>query len=255
MKQLLYILVALLCLNCTKSIYHVASVESEQVKLVDNDFVYENEQLAVVYNFWEEGGRMRFLLHNKTDQPIYIDWSKSSVERNGVTTMYSQLPQPKSRFADTARYTYRSEKVEPYRLTAQGTTLTEIPPERYVAIADFPIQHTIQPVDANTKVFSYTKSNSPLRLRQQLVYSFDKSLTNGQRIDNTFWVDKISLLRHGELMKAYGSLQKGQPGALYAIEKRPAPGGTIALVVATTAALAGVVLVALSQLTFTVGGI
>jgi hypothetical protein len=218
MKQLLCILVALLCVNCTKSIYHVASVESDQVKLVENDFVYENEHLAVIYNFWEEGGRMRFLLHNKTDQPIYIDWSKSSVERNGVKTIYSQLPEPQRRFADTVRYTYRTEKVEPYRLTALGTVLTEIPPERYVAIADFPLQQTIQHVNANAKVFSYTKSNSPLRLRQQLVYSFDKSLANSQLIDNTFWVDRIKLLRHGELTKAYESLQRGLPGALYAIE-------------------------------------
>ena len=92
MKKLLTLPCLVLLLSCTNSIYHVASVQSEQVKPVENDFVAENEHLKLVYNLWEEGGRMRFLLFNKTDQPLYIDWSKSFFKRNNRITGYNQLP-------------------------------------------------------------------------------------------------------------------------------------------------------------------
>ncbi|GAB3960713.1 hypothetical protein GCM10028805_58520 [Spirosoma harenae] len=76
MKIPLSLLSLMLLTSCTNSFYHVSTLESEQVNLVDKDFVFENEHLKLVYNFWEEGGRMRFLVFNKTDQPLYIDWSK-----------------------------------------------------------------------------------------------------------------------------------------------------------------------------------
>lgn len=249
MKKLLLLLPLGLLVSCTNSIYHVATVKSEQVRLIEKDFTVENEHLRAVYNLWEKGGRMRFMLFNKTDQPVYIDWSKSFFVRNDNKTSYSQLfTLPGKASADTVRYSYQNMPAEPYRTTARANRLTEIPPKTYVAIADFPIQEAIVHAKTKEKVFSYTIENSPLRVGQALTYSFDKTMTDTHQIEHSFWVDKVEVLRIGQLTKAYGSLQKGKPNAMYAIEKRSAPGQTIILSVVIVAGTVGASLLLLQSM-------
>ncbi|GAB4038232.1 hypothetical protein [Spirosoma jeollabukense] len=249
MKKLLSLLSLGLLLSCTNAIYHVATVKSEQVKLIENDFTVENEHLRAVYNLWEAGGRMRFMLFNKTDQPLYIDWSKSFFVRNGNKTSYSQLATlPGKAPADTVRYFYQNMRAEPYRTTARANPLTEIPPQTYVAIADFPIQEAVLHVKTKEKHFAYTMENSPLRVGQALTYSFDKTMTDAHQIEHSFWVDNVEVLRIGQLTKAYGSLQKGKPDAMYAVEKRSAPGRTVILGVVITAGAVGALLLLLQEM-------
>jgi hypothetical protein len=226
----------LLC-SCSNSFYHVASVHSEQVKRIDRDFAVEDEHLKVVYNLWEEGGRMRFLLFNKTDQPLYIDWSKSVLMRNDNTIPYTQLPPPAEgaeAAADTVRYFYQHLPAEPYRRTARGNQFTEVPPHAIVAIADFPIQQTVLHKNTKEKLVTYTKQNSPLRVGQQLTYSLDKTGTNPHRIEHSFWVDTIQVMRSDDLPKLYGSLQKGQPNAFYSVEHRVAGARAVIITLAVT---------------------
>lgn len=255
MKKPLSLLLLVLLLSCTKSIYHVASVQSEQVKPVGNDFVFENEHLNVVYNLWEAGGRMRFLVYNKTDQPLYINWSKSFMVRNGTKTGYTQLPPlPKRALADTVHYVYRNAIMEPYRMTARANRLAEIPSRTYVAIADFPIQQLVLHPKTKEKVFTYSKENSPLRIGQQLAYSFNKTLTDAHLVEHSFWVNKIQVVRFSELSRLYGSLGKGRPNALYAVEERFAPAQSVVLGVVIAAGTVGVTLLALQDLFSGIGG-
>lgn len=248
-KSLPLLLLVLLLASCTNSIYHVASVHSEQVKLIDRDFAIENEHLKVVYNLWEEGGRMRFLLFNKTDQPLYIDWSRSVFLRNDSSLSYSQLPPlAKPAAADTVHYFYHNLLAQPYRRTARGNQFTEVPPQAFVAIADLPIQQTVLHKKTNQKLFTYTKQNSPLRISQQLAYSLDKTGKNTHQIEHSFWVDTIQVVRYEQLTRLYGSLHKGQPNALYAVEERTAHGKTAIVGVVITAGLAGVFLLTVQDM-------
>ncbi len=41
-------------------------------------YVYENDDVRIVYSFWHDNGIMSFSLYNKLNKPIYIDWKKSS---------------------------------------------------------------------------------------------------------------------------------------------------------------------------------
>ncbi|MBC7568874.1 MAG: hypothetical protein H7319_03955 [Spirosoma sp.] len=152
MKHLFFCLPFLLLISCTHSIYHVATLQSEQVKPIGKDFMYENEHLKVIYNLWAEDGRMRYLLFNKTEQPLYIDWTKSFLARNRTKTGYSQLP-PHSRknLPDTLQYVYLNNRIVPYQLTARENRFAEIPAQTFVAIADFPIRFVIQHLNANVK--------------------------------------------------------------------------------------------------------
>ena len=93
-------------------------MQSGQVKPVDSDFVFEDEHLRVVYNRWEKRGRVRLALYNKTDQPLYIDWSKSFMVRNDTLTAYTQLPPLlKNVSGNTVSYTYQNAVVQPYLST------------------------------------------------------------------------------------------------------------------------------------------
>jgi hypothetical protein len=218
----------LLCLSClsifsyAQAVYQVASMQSDQVKLVENDFVYENEHLKVIYNFWEEGGRMRFMLYNKTDQPIYIDWSKSFIERNGFVTVYSQLLESTGNVpADVGQYVYQKAGVQPLRRTARTNGIAQIPPHMYAAIADFLINHVQEQTYPAGDIATYTKENSPLRLQHQLAYSFNGALIETQLIKHSFWAESIYAIGRADITRLYGSLQYGQPNALYALRDQP----------------------------------
>ncbi|GAB2524394.1 hypothetical protein GCM10027085_13360 [Spirosoma aerophilum] len=205
-----------------QSTYQVASMQSDQVKLVENDFVYENDHLKVIYNLWEEGGRMRFMLYNKTDQPIYIDWSKSFIERNGFVTVYSRLAETaRNSSADVGQYIYQKAEVQPLRRTARTNPIAKVPPHTYVAIADFLINHVQEQTYPLGEVYTYTKGNSPLQVEHRLAYSSDKSLADTLIISNSFWAESIHTLGRDELSRLYGSLQFGKPNALYALHRQP----------------------------------
>lgn len=208
--------------NYAQTIYQVASLQSDQVKLVENDFVYENEHLKVIYNFWEEGGRMRFMLYNKTDQPIYLDWSKSFIERNGFVTVYSQLLESvRDVPTDAGQYVYQKAGVQPLRRTARTNRIAQIPSHMYVAVADFLINHVQEQTYPPGGIATYTKENSPLHLQHQLAYSFDGALTDTQLITHSFWADSIYAIGRTDITRLYGSLQYGQPNALYALRHQP----------------------------------
>ncbi|MBD2701200.1 hypothetical protein IC229_11175 [Spirosoma sp. BT702] len=235
--------------SCTRSLYHVSSVQSEQVKLMDKDFTSDNEHLNVVYDLWEEGGRMRFLLLNKTDKPIYIDWSKSFVIRNDTKIVYSPLALvSKKAYVDTVRYTYQNAHVEPLRVTARGVKQMVIPAKTLYAIADLPLGQAVQYPKTDKKVFNFTKENSPLRLTHQIAYTFDPTLANEQSVEHSFWLSSLAVVRNGELIRQYGSLEKGQPNAFYVVEKRPSTPKTIVLAVTTIAAGTGIMLLILDNM-------
>ena len=249
MKKILSLSILVLLLSCTNSIYHVASLQSEQVKVVENDFIVDNEHLRVVYNFWEAGGRMRFLVYNKTDQPLYIDWSKSFMVRNDIKTSYTQIPPlPKRASADTVHYVYQNAIMEPYRVTARTGRVAEIPSQTYVAIADFPIRQMVLHPEVKRTVFTYTKANSPLRIGQQVAYSFDKNLADPHLITHSFWVDTIKLLKANELTRLYGSLGRGRPNALYVVEKRNAPAQTLVAVGVVVGGAVGITIIMLKDM-------
>ena len=133
----------------------------------------------------------------------------------------------------------------PYRITARESRQIDIPAQTWIAVADFPLQQVPLPTRPQAKDMDFNKGNSPLQVSQQLVYSFHKNLTDGHVIEHSFWVDKVQVMRVGELTRSYG---RGKPNALYAVEKRPAPGGTIAVVAVTIAAVSWIVIYQLNHL-------
>ncbi|ADB36217.1 hypothetical protein [Spirosoma linguale] len=219
MKNITLLLLLICLLGCGPSVYHVTKLQSDQVNVVDNDFVYENDDLKVIYNLWGEGGRMRFLLFNKTSRSLYLDWSKSFLSRNGFTTSYSdRLGAPQSLQPDPVQLRYQHASVRFYRKTARNTIMAELPAHKFVAIDDFWIHHEIQHSNQAGRQFTYSVENTPLQLEHRLAYSLSDSLTNHRFIEHTFWGDTIQILKKKQVVNLYGSLENGPPNALYSVK-------------------------------------
>ena len=79
MKRILLIIIPL-CLLSACSVVQIlfVSPNSNGIHQENKQFVFENDTLKIIYSFWEQQGVMSFVIENKLEIPIYIDWKKSS---------------------------------------------------------------------------------------------------------------------------------------------------------------------------------
>jgi hypothetical protein len=82
------IVIALIFSSCSK-VFKVAQVESSDgLTIKDDRYVFENDTVKIIYDFWDEEGAMRYAIENKLDKPITIDWSKSHLVYRGENLPY-----------------------------------------------------------------------------------------------------------------------------------------------------------------------
>ena len=60
----------------------------EKTSLVNGGVLYEDDNCAVFYKFWTQGGDAGFEFYNKTDEIIYLDLTKTFFIKNGVAYDY-----------------------------------------------------------------------------------------------------------------------------------------------------------------------
>ncbi len=81
------IMISIIMSSCSK-VFQVYDVASKDLKKESRMFVYEDDTVKVLYNFWDKNGRMMFAVQNKLSKPITIDWKKSKFSRNGMMLPY-----------------------------------------------------------------------------------------------------------------------------------------------------------------------
>lgn len=86
--------VAILFSSCS-SVYHYVQVfeaksssQSAQIKNEGGGMLYEDNNCAVFYSLWANGGDASFAIYNKTNEIMYVDLSKSFFVRNGIANDY-----------------------------------------------------------------------------------------------------------------------------------------------------------------------
>ncbi len=62
--------------------------ENAPITQTNGGVLYEDEDCAIFYKFWNEGGNPGFEFYNKTNKIIYIDLSKTFFIKNGVAYDY-----------------------------------------------------------------------------------------------------------------------------------------------------------------------
>ena len=211
-KYFIPLLLSLSLISCKSTAVQISTVETESL---NESFEFINEEIRLTYDFWENGGALKFTFENLTDQPIYIDWGHSNFIFNGYSHDYFKKSQT---INSTDVYTFqevstfdRLSSTFKRNAAAKGVTNTEItiekesiqlPPRSYVnsdkIYLDFPW------VESMNAYKLKEKDNSPLHLRTYIAYSLNKDLSDLKFIDNEFWVKGFSEMEGNRLLNYKG---------------------------------------------------
>lgn len=212
-KKLLLLFLGLSMFGC-KSYVQVFETKVNNLKTVDDTYVYENDSLRITYNLWREKGLMKFEIYNKLNVPIYIDWRKSSYIDNDIKLNYwEDVERTNSIYAsyyfNSSLYRTRSSLSTSSSTMVKEERITFIPPKSkytrsqfYILPRSFTVLNKNSPYTETalregskrtTKVYykEYNKSDTPRVFRNFLSFSLTEKFTNEFYVDNEFYISKI----------------------------------------------------------------
>lgn len=89
MKNTIFLLSIILLSSCSRYYaYHANGLGN--ISNTQDECVYENDTIKIVYDFWQDGGKMSFYLYNKLSIPLFIDWKNSALIINSNKFAYWQ---------------------------------------------------------------------------------------------------------------------------------------------------------------------
>jgi hypothetical protein len=202
--------------SCRKTIYQVLETSSDDVKMQNSQLVFEDAALKLTYDFWSNSGQVKFLLYNKTDKPLFIDWDKSHLVYNGISYEYWTDSEKTNSFLKTNSSSVTSivgktmSVVSNSKTTFGETTKTKpkkvvhIPAKSSLEVNNFSIQGTAYfncdfkikaPLLKNMVTKTFDKTTSPTVFRNYITYSDNVQLDNIKTIDNEFYVSSVKNIR------------------------------------------------------------
>ncbi len=236
MKRVNYLFFGLattLFCNCTT--FQYITLGSDLKKNEGNEFILENDTLLLKYQFKGEGGPVNVYVYNKLQKPLFIDWAMSSIILNNKS--YSFLPTESklratfssSSYRYGSRYSHGSGNVTGVIKTDREKTF--IPPQTFITETRIAVNHSYvkTPSPLNQKITikgksdikargifaDYTQSNSPLKFKSYLTFSFSEDSSHAYHMENNFWAEQIT-----EVILSPSNLLI-QPNNQFYIRKRP----------------------------------
>jgi hypothetical protein len=177
-----------------------------------NQYIFDNDTLRIVYDFWANKGILSYRIFNKLDVPVYIDWKKSSFILNGRKFDYWS----DQTVTNTSGYSYGYYRnlwlSESSSVTSKPERVLFLAPKSYVKADRFVIcpvayriagdaSHSTIPVPSvpgkviSVRLQEYDESGSPLVFRNYLTYSLTEQSTVENHINNAFYVVKVYELK------------------------------------------------------------
>lgn len=159
---------------------------SDNIIVNENALVYEDDNCAIIYDFWGENGDFSFVINNKTTENLYLHLDECFYVKNGFAYDYYKI--------ETTNLSFIFEnntKIEKRAIC--------IPPKYSKMISEYSINENIYrdcdlflyPNKNDNNTLDFTKDNSPIVFGNKLAYSIGDSETI-IRINNDFYVSKIS---------------------------------------------------------------
>jgi len=91
MKKILYILVITLLFSSCVTTHFFSTISTSDIKLKKSesgDFIFENDTIRITYSFHGQNAPVYLNVHNKTNEPLYVDWQRSAIITDNVATSY-----------------------------------------------------------------------------------------------------------------------------------------------------------------------
>jgi len=192
MKYIFIILSALLLLlpSCGSTYFFtsIKSLDYDMAQNDDGDFVSENDSVLVAYWFNGKDAPVFINVYNKTDQPLYVDWSRSSLIIGDEAMSYQ------GNIGDVSdEYSY-------------GDDVSFIPPESRTTFNAMPFgglsyenlnkkqfrKRNIPDKDGvlqSVEITDFDEQNTPLRFRSFL--TMHRTPENPFSVEHSFYVSKI----------------------------------------------------------------
>lgn len=223
MKTLAFSLLFLAILvGCMPNI-QVVTLRGTNVRPATDGLVLDNDTLTLRYNFASERGLMHISLVNKLNQPLYVDWKRSSfiVGQDKFDYWYDVADVQLAGSFVSSRYSrYAAGNLD-------GTISKEdkigfIPPQtkldkrQFVLVPDGHLSLTgpykieeeqsrlinrKKPVPIN--IYSYSADQSPLTFRNYLTLSTDKDFKTEFHIDTKFWASDVRVLPREQVLSQF----------------------------------------------------
>ncbi|MCL5992084.1 MAG: hypothetical protein M1419_08275 [Bacteroidetes bacterium] len=233
MKRLLFFLLSFLMISCKQFdifYYQVLSVESDNVQFKEVNYLYENDDVKIIYDMWSDRGDPGFTIYNKSDKTIYLNLEETQFIYNGYandyyknrtfsyntsksiglnvnTTDYNLNPWYRSKyqsFMSTSSAGLQSDYSVDKGTSYQEKKVIVVPPKTFRNITEFNIpdvpfrdcQILRFPKEGEEKTIKYNMEESPYKFSNVIKYSYEKSFQNQVTIRNNFWVTEITNLNY-----------------------------------------------------------
>nr|DAR52387.1 MAG TPA: Prokaryotic membrane lipoprotein lipid attachment site [Caudoviricetes sp.] len=191
MKRVLFLLTMVFALSsCSTYYYQLYDVANSSLKQQNDQFVSENEDCAITYNFWGNCGNASVVFHNKTDKNLFVSLTQSSFIFNGISTPF---------FTDMEKHIVLSN--------VESRTYRQLPvicvaPHASVVVGDFNIIEKAyrfcerdKDFPARTYSENYSCDNSPITFGYHISYSSNQDCVLTQGFDSNFYVSKIEVMK------------------------------------------------------------
>jgi hypothetical protein len=211
---LVSILFLLLFSSCKKYQYLSVVGDVYNEKIMENQI--ETDSLIINYSFNGPDCPVKITVYNKLNQPIYVDWSKSSVILGGQRFSYWTD-------ATSIKMNTESTEIKWNRIVSTASSNTNgvmvrnerisfIPPNSNVIYSPISIKSSWIELDPsygkkgdvpcnyesmNGLFYYYAKENTPFEFRSFITLSTNEQFTNPRFFDSNFWVNEIMITKAG----------------------------------------------------------
>lgn len=237
-KKIFFIaVIALFSTSCTTTFYQVyKTAPIGSMTSNNNSLVYEDDNCKVSYNFWEDGGDVGFLFHNKTENELYINLEESFYIINGIAKNYYRgriFSETINSGATTSKSSTSWNSVSGYNhlnllltnrrqtsssdalITSKGYStdyieekIIHIPAKTSKVITEYAINNSLfrdcdllrYPNKAQLKSKSFTKANSPIVFSNRIAYTVGQS-GESIKFENEFYVTEIINYPENEILE------------------------------------------------------
>ena len=218
--------ISLLCLtfllsSCSNVFYQVYKVDSEQGKVTDSQFIFEDDNCRITYMLWSEGGNPGFNIWNKTDQILVVNLDSSFFVLNGIAYDYYKNRSITRSNSVATSFSYNVYPLATYRQRNNRSTTSAyssslefeerpkilVPPKSSKNISDYTIYDGVltfcdlakRPGRKSNNSLKFSKESTPILFLNVISYSIGQTHS---KIETPFYVSEISNFKETDIRKA-----------------------------------------------------